>query len=110
MHTRTSRFAAIAAIAFATALTQMLRFHKHPQARILHAIWLRNAPTATAPTARASPKLAVVWQGQPANVILQKMKDYRDGKLPATVMHQLAKGYSDEQVALMADYFSRQAK
>ena len=48
--------------------------------------------------------------GQPANVIVQKMKDYRDGKLPASIMHQLAKGYSDEQIVLMADYFSKQAK
>lgn len=48
--------------------------------------------------------------GQPAAVMAQKMKDYRDGKLPASIMHQLAKGYSDEQVALMADYFSKQAK
>ncbi len=47
---------------------------------------------------------------QPAAVIVQKMKDYRDGKLPASIMHQLAKGYSDEQVVLMADYFSKQAK
>ena len=48
--------------------------------------------------------------GQTAAVIVQKMKDYRDGKLPASIMHQLAKGYTDEQVALMADFFSKQAK
>ena len=48
--------------------------------------------------------------GQSAATIVQKMKDYRDGKLSASVMHQLAKGYSDEQVVLMADYFSKQAK
>ena len=48
--------------------------------------------------------------GQPAVTIVQKMKDYRDGKLPASIMHQLAKGYSDEQVVLMADFFSKQAK
>jgi cytochrome subunit of sulfide dehydrogenase len=48
--------------------------------------------------------------GVPANVTIQKMKDYRDGKLPATIMHQLAKGYTDEQIALVADYFSKQAK
>ena len=48
--------------------------------------------------------------GQPAAAMVQKMKDYRDGKLPASVMHQLAKGYTDEQVVLMADYFSKQAK
>jgi cytochrome subunit of sulfide dehydrogenase len=48
--------------------------------------------------------------GVPAAVTIQKMKDYRDGKLPATIMHQLAKGYTDEQVALIADYYSKQAK
>ncbi|MBC7708573.1 MAG: c-type cytochrome [Rhizobacter sp.] len=46
--------------------------------------------------------------GQPAASMVQKMKDYRDGKLPASIMHQLAKGYTDEQVLLMADYFSKQ--
>ena len=48
--------------------------------------------------------------GQPANVIVQKMADYREGKLPASIMHQLSKGYTPEQVALMADFFSKQAK
>ena len=48
--------------------------------------------------------------GQPAALTVQKMKDYRDGKLPASIMHQLAKGYTDEQVVLMADFFSKQAK
>jgi cytochrome c553 len=38
------------------------------------------------------------------------MQDYRAGKLPASIMHQLSKGYSDDQVALMADYFSKQTK
>jgi cytochrome subunit of sulfide dehydrogenase len=48
--------------------------------------------------------------GAPANVTIQKMKDYRDGKLPATIMHQLAKGYTDEQIALIAEYFAKQPK
>jgi cytochrome subunit of sulfide dehydrogenase len=48
--------------------------------------------------------------GVAANVTIQKMKDYRDGKLTATIMHQLAKGYTDEQVALIADYYAKQAK
>jgi cytochrome subunit of sulfide dehydrogenase len=48
--------------------------------------------------------------GQPVAVFVQKMKDYRDGKLPATIMHQLSKGYSDEQITLMAEFFAKQAK
>lgn len=52
----------------------------------------------------AMPSLA----GQPKNVIVEQMKAFRDGKRPATVMHQLAKGYTDQQIELIADHFSRQ--
>lgn len=48
--------------------------------------------------------------GVPANVTIQKMKDYRDGKLPATIMHQLSKGYTDAQIAAIAEYFAKQPK
>ena len=48
--------------------------------------------------------------GMPAaNVILQ-MKAFKDGTRPATVMHQLSKGYSDAQVAMIANYFAAQKK
>lgn len=48
--------------------------------------------------------------GQSAAVLVNKMKDYRDGKQQATIMQQLSKGYTDEQIALIADYFSKQPK
>ncbi|MCC7068418.1 MAG: c-type cytochrome [Burkholderiales bacterium] len=48
--------------------------------------------------------------GQAATVLINKMQDYKDGKQPSTIMQQLAKGYTDEQIALMADYFSKQPK
>jgi cytochrome c553 len=48
--------------------------------------------------------------GQAASVLIEKMNDYRSGKLPATIMHQLSKGYTEEQIALVADYFSKQPK
>ena len=34
-------------------------------------------------------------------------KEFREGKRPATLMHQIAKGYGDAEVAAMADYFSK---
>jgi len=40
--------------------------------------------------------------------IARAMRDFRDGKRPATVMHQLAKGYTDEQIDLIAGYFAAQ--
>ena len=38
--------------------------------------------------------------------MLNKLLDFKSGKRPATIMHQLSKGYSDEQLAALATYFS----
>jgi len=46
--------------------------------------------------------------GMPAAALGQSMRDFRDGKRPATLMHQLAKGYTDEQIDAMAAYFAAQ--
>jgi cytochrome subunit of sulfide dehydrogenase len=46
--------------------------------------------------------------GQSRDYLIKQMQDFRDGKRPATIMHQLSKGYTDEQIALMADFFSKQ--
>ena len=40
----------------------------------------------------------------------QQMKDYKTGKRPGTIMHQLAKGYSDDQIDQIAAYFAAQKK
>ena len=50
------------------------------------------------------PKLA----GQQRAYLAQQMQDFRAGKRPATIMHQIAKGYSDEQIEALAAYFSAQ--
>jgi cytochrome c553 len=34
------------------------------------------------------------------------MLDFKSGKKPATIMHQLSKGYSDEQLEQLAGYFA----
>lgn len=46
--------------------------------------------------------------GQPKTFIVEQMRAFRDGKRPATIMHQLAKGYTDQQIDLIADYYSQQ--
>jgi len=48
--------------------------------------------------------------GLPKEHIVSQMKAFRDGMRPATVMQQLAKGYSDAQIELIADYFSRRPR
>jgi len=50
------------------------------------------------------PRLA----GLPKNYIVEQMQAFRDGKRPATVMHQLAKGYSNEQIDALAGFFAAQ--
>ena len=52
----------------------------------------------------AVPSLA----GQPKADIVQKMNDFRDGKRQATIMHQLAKGYTPQQVDAIAEWFAAQ--
>ena len=44
--------------------------------------------------------------GQNRDYLLKQMQEFRDGKRPATIMHQHAKGYTDEQLALIAGYFA----
>lgn len=44
--------------------------------------------------------------GQNRKYLLQQLIDFKTGKRPATVMHQHAKGYTDEQLALIAGYFA----
>ena len=61
---------------------------------------------AAAPVAGSIPPLA----GESSDKIAQRLKEFRDGKRPATVMHQIAKGYNDHQIDAMAAYFAAQKK
>lgn len=46
--------------------------------------------------------------GADAGWLAQQMRDFRDGRRPATVMPQIAKGYSDAQIDALAGYFAAQ--
>jgi cytochrome c553 len=48
--------------------------------------------------------------GLPADYLSAQMKAFKSGARPATVMHQLAKGFSDAQIDEMATYFAVQKK
>jgi len=45
--------------------------------------------------------------GYPRDAMVSTMQAFRSGQRPATIMHQLAKGYTDDQIALVAEHFSR---
>jgi cytochrome subunit of sulfide dehydrogenase len=44
--------------------------------------------------------------GLPAGYFSEQMKAFKSGARSATVMHQIAKGYSDAQVEQLAAYFA----
>jgi sulfide dehydrogenase cytochrome subunit len=49
-----------------------------------------------------------VLAAQQKAYLAQQMQDFKVGRRPATIMHQIAKGYSDEQIEALAAYFSAQ--
>lgn len=48
--------------------------------------------------------------GRDRSELVRLMQDFRSGKRQATVMHQIAKGYTDEQVDAIAAYLSVQRR
>ncbi|NYE64083.1 cytochrome c553 [Duganella sp. 1224] len=50
------------------------------------------------------PRLA----GQPRQTLLASLKAFKTGQREATIMTQIAKGYTDEQLDLLAAYFAAQ--
>ena len=48
--------------------------------------------------------------GAPKDDLLKKMLDFKAGRKPATLMHQISKGYNDAQIDAVATYFAAQKK
>lgn len=48
--------------------------------------------------------------GQSKDTLLAALKDFKAAKRPATIMTQIAKGYTDEQLEALAAYFAAQRK
>jgi cytochrome c553 len=88
------------------------------------ALWLANAP-AHAQDAQLARSLAATCAnchgtngnargdmkplaGISADKMLAMLADFRSGNQPATIMHQIVKGYSEEQLKLVAGYFAAQ--
>jgi cytochrome subunit of sulfide dehydrogenase len=46
--------------------------------------------------------------GEDANAIVAAMQAYRGGQRPATVMDRIAKGFSDDEIKLIAAWFAMQ--
>jgi cytochrome subunit of sulfide dehydrogenase len=47
--------------------------------------------------------------GRTQESLVEAMRAFKEGKREATVMQQIAKGYSDAEIAAIAAYFARQS-
>ncbi len=50
----------------------------------------------------------IALAGIKAGDFIVQMQAFKSGQRPATVMHQIAKGYGDAEIAALAKYFSAQ--
>ena len=48
--------------------------------------------------------------GRSADELVAQMKAFRSGERKATIMHQIAKGFSESQTQLLAEYFAAQKR
>ena len=59
---------------------------------------------------KAVTKDVIPLSGLPREHIATQMRAFRDGTRPASVMHQIAKGYTDAQIDAMAGWFAAQKR
>ncbi|HSH06414.1 MAG TPA: c-type cytochrome [Burkholderiales bacterium] len=48
--------------------------------------------------------------GRPKERIVELMQAFKTGKKPATIMQQISKGYTDQQIEMIAGYLAAQKK
>ncbi|MCU0926391.1 MAG: c-type cytochrome [Hydrogenophaga sp.] len=68
-------------------------------------VWAAACANCHGTEGRAQPGMESL-AGKDKDELLQKMLDFKSGKKPATIMHQLSKGYTDEQLQQLAAYFA----
>jgi cytochrome subunit of sulfide dehydrogenase len=71
--------------------------------------WAASCAACHGTDGRAQPGMESL-AGANKDDMVKKMLDFKAGRKPATLMHQLAKGYSDEQIVAIASYFASQKK
>ena len=73
---------------------------------ITRAVMLSNSCAACHGTNGKSPGAIPAINGKSSQFISQSLYEFREGKRPATVMGRHASGYTDEEIQLIANYFS----
>ena len=76
-------------------------------AEISQAMMLANSCAGCHGTYGKSPGAIPAINGKSASFIVESLKDFQSGTRPSTVMGRHANGYSEEEIQLIADFFSK---
>ena len=87
-------------------LSLLLVFNTAQAAGVTQGAMLSNSCSACHGTDGKSPGAIPSIYGKSASFISQALTEFRDGKRPSTVMGRHAKGYTDEEIKLIAEHFS----
>ena len=101
MHIRKSR--TLFYLLLITCLLQSIPVHA---TEITRGAMLSNSCAACHGTDGKSPGAIPSIYGKSAEFISSALTDFREDKRPATVMGRHASGYTDEEIQLIAEYFS----
>ena len=71
--------------------------------------WAASCSGCHGTEGRALPGM-VSMAGYDKDGMVKTMLDFKSGRRPATLMHQIAKGYSDAEITAIAGYFAAQKK
>jgi sulfide dehydrogenase cytochrome subunit len=94
----------ILALALTTQLGPAVAAERISSGQRLYATCAGCHGTNGAGSGTALPVLA----GQPKDALVKSLRDFKAGTRPATVMHQIAKGYTEEQIEQIAAYLAMQ--
>jgi len=100
------------ALAFCTLAAPSL---SHAQNAPAQALYVRSLAATCAnchgTDGKAAPGSSVASiAGMEKSYIAAQLKAFKAGTRPATVMHQISKGFSDAQIEVLAGYFAAQKK
>ena len=74
---------------------------------ISQAAMLANSCAGCHGTYGKSPGAIPAINGKSASFIVESLKDFQSGARPSTVMGRHANGYSDQEIQLIAEFFSK---
>jgi cytochrome c553 len=70
--------------------------------------YVRALAASCASCHRTTQRVPTPLAGQPRAALVAKLRGFRDGLRPGTLMPQIAKGYTSDELDAIADYFAAQ--